>query len=134
MGVAIPADVQDRLKGTYFWHLATVGPDGRPQSTPVWAETDGTHVLINTAKGRRKEQNMRSTGRVALSSIDLQNPYAFVEIQGKIVDTIDGQPADDLIDDLAEKYLGQRPYPYRKPGEERVIFKVEPTAVVVWER
>jgi PPOX class probable F420-dependent enzyme len=134
MGVAIPDDVMERLKGTFFWHLATVGPNGGPQSTPVWADTDGGLVLINTAKGRAKERNMSQTGRVALSCVDLQNPYAFVEIQGKVVETVDGQPADDSIDDLAEKYLGQRPYPFRKPGEERILFKVEPTAVNVWER
>jgi PPOX class probable F420-dependent enzyme len=134
MGVAIPDDVMERLKGTFFWHLATVGADGAPQSTPVWAETDGSLVLINTAKGRAKERNMSQNGRVALSCVDLANPYAFVEIQGKVIESIDGQPADDSIDDLAEKYLGQRPYPFRKPGEERVLFKVEPTAITVWER
>jgi PPOX class probable F420-dependent enzyme len=134
MGVAIPDDVMERLKGKFFWHLATVGANGAPQSTPVWAETDGSLVLINTAKGRAKERNMSRNARVALSCVDLENPYAFVEIQGKVVESVDGQPADDSIDDLAEKYLGQRPYPFRKPGEERILFKVEPTAVVVWER
>jgi len=134
MGVAIPDEVLERLKGTFFWHLATVSSQGQPQSTPVWADTDGSHILINTAKGRAKERNMTQNGRVAVSCVDLGNPYAFVEIQGKVVDTVDGQAADDSIDDLAEKYLGQRPYPFRKPDEERVLFKVEPTAVVVWER
>ena len=134
MGVAIPDEVMERLKGTFFWHLATVSPGGAPQSTPIWADTDGSVILVNTAKGRAKERNMSQNGRVALSCVDLENPYAFVEIQGKVVDVVDGQPAEDSIDDLAEKYLGQRPYPFRKSGEERILFKVEPTAVVVWER
>ena len=93
--------------------------------------TDGTNVIVNTAMGRRKDVNMRRDGRVALSTIDLQNPYDWVEIRGKVVQFVEGQPAEDGIDDLGEKYLNQRPYPYRAPGEERVIFVVEPTAVIV---
>jgi PPOX class probable F420-dependent enzyme len=127
MGVAIPDNVKTWLDGKTFWHLVTLGPDGSPQSTPVWGATDGTHVLVNTAKGRAKDRNMRRDGRVALSAINPENPYEAVEIRGKIVDVVDGQTAEDDIDDLAEKYLGQRPYPYRTPTEERVIFKVEPT-------
>jgi PPOX class probable F420-dependent enzyme len=134
MAVAIPEDVQAMLRDKNFWHLATIGPSGAPQTTPVWADTDGTHVIVNTAKGRAKDRNMRAEPRVALSAFDPANPYGFVEIQGKVVEIVDGQPAEDGIDDLAEKYLGQRPYPYRGPGEQRVIFKVEPTAINTWER
>ena len=77
---------------------------------------------------------MRAAPRVALSAFEPSNPYGFVEIQGKVVDIVPGQPAEDGIDDLAEKYLGERPYPYRKPDEQRVIFKIEPTAITTWER
>lgn len=134
MAVPIPDDVQAMLKGKLFWHLATVGPSGAPQSTPVWADTDGTHVIVNTALGRAKDRNMRATGRVALSTTDPSNPYGFVEIQGRVAEIVEGQPAEDGIDDLAEKYLGQRPYPYRASGEKRVIFKIEPTAIHTWSR
>ena len=134
MPIAIPEDVQTMLKDKNFWHLATVGPAGAPQSTPIWADTDGTHVIVNSALGRAKVRNMRADGRVALSSFDFSNPYGFVEIQGRVVDVIEGQPAEDGIDDLSEKYLGERPYPYRKPDEQRIIFKVEPTSIVTWER
>ncbi|MFN8188401.1 MAG: PPOX class F420-dependent oxidoreductase [Gaiellales bacterium] len=134
MAVEIPADVQAMLRDKNFWHLATVGPNGAPQTTPVWADTDGTHVIVNTAKGRAKDRNMRAEPRVALSAFDPSNPYGFVEIQGRIAAIVDGQPAEDGIDDLAEKYLGERPYPFRGPGEQRVIFKVEPTAVTTWQR
>jgi hypothetical protein len=72
---------------------------------------------------------MRRDGRVALSATNPENPYEAVEIRGKVVDIVDGQTAEDDIDDLAEKYLGQRPYPYRTPTEQRVIFKVEPTYI-----
>ncbi len=134
MGVPIPDDVQAMLKGKNFWHLATISPKGTPQSTPVWADTDGTHVIVNTAKGRAKDRNMRANPHVALSTFDFSNPYGFVEIQGKVAEIVDGQPAEDGIDDLSEKYTGQRPYPWRKPDEQRVIFKIEPTAIVTWER
>lgn len=134
MPIAIPEDVRAMLKDKNFWHLATVGPRGAPQSTPIWADTDGTHVIVNSALGRAKVRNMRADGRVALSSFDFSNPYGFVEIQGRVVDVIEGQPAEDGIDDLSEKYLGERPYPYRKPDEQRIIFKVEPTSIVTWER
>jgi PPOX class probable F420-dependent enzyme len=131
MGVSIPEAVQAKLKATNFWHFVTLNPDGSPQTTPVWADTDGAHVIVNTAKGRRKERNVRRDPHVALSAIDLQNPYEWVEIRGRVVEFVDGKPADDSIDDLAEKYIGQRPYPYRQPGEERVILKIEPGVVVV---
>ena len=134
MPVAIPDDVQAMLKAKTFWHLATIGPSGAPQSTPIWADTDGTNVIVNTALGRAKDRNMRADGRVALSAFDFSNPYGFVEIQGHVIEIIDGQPAEDGIDDLSEKYLGERPYPYRKPDERRVIFKVAPAAVNTWER
>ena len=129
MGVAIPEKVKSWLEGKTFWHLVTLGPDGMPQSTPVWGSTDGTHVVINTAKGRAKDRNMRGDARVALSATNPENPYEMVEIRGKVVEIVDGKPADDAIDDLAEKYLGQRPYPYRQPGEEREIVKIEPTYI-----
>jgi PPOX class probable F420-dependent enzyme len=129
MGVALPDDVQAWLRGKNFWHLVTLGPDGRPQTTPIWADTDGTHVIVNTAIGRAKDRNMRGNPNVALSATNPENPYEAREIRGKIVDIVEGQPAEDGIDDLAEKYLGQRPYPYRTETEKRVIFKVEPTYV-----
>jgi hypothetical protein len=77
---------------------------------------------------------MRRDGRVAMSSFELENPYAFVEIQGRVVDIVEGQPAEDGIDDFAEKYMGQRPYPLRKPGEQRVIYKIEPVAFSSYAR
>ncbi len=129
MGIALPADVQAKLKDKNFWHLATLKASGGPQSTPVWADTDGTHVIVNTVKGRAKDKHMRRDGRVALSSTLPDNPYSFVEIQGKVADIVEGQPAEDMIDDLAEKYMGTRPYPLRRPGQERVTYKIEPTGL-----
>lgn len=111
-----------------FAHVATVMPDGRPQSTPVWIDTDGEAVIFNTAKGRVKHRNIERNPAVAISFIDDANPYHMVEIRGdaELVD----KGADDHIDALAKKYLNEDRYPYRQPGEERVIVRVRPTAVI----
>ncbi len=123
---AIPDRFKDLLTTKpAFAHLATVMPDGQPQVTPVWIDFDGNHILVNSAKGRQKDKNMRREPRVALSIQDPENPYRYLEIRGRVVAvTEDG--ADQHIDKQAKKYLGQEKYPGRKPGEVRVLYKVEP--------
>jgi PPOX class probable F420-dependent enzyme len=111
-----------------FAHLATVMPDGSPQVTPVWFDYSGNKIRVNTARGRIKDRNMTQNAKVALSIIDPDNPYAHIAIRGKIARiTEDG--ADDHIDSLAQKYLGKPKYPFRRPGEVRVIYEIEPTSV-----
>ena len=111
-----------------FAHLATVGADGRPQVTPVWVDFDGAHVRFNTARGRVKERNLRRDPRVALAAQDPDNPYRYVQIQGRVAEmTEDG--ADAHIDALARKYIGQERYPWRRPGEVRVLVKIRPERV-----
>lgn len=108
-----------------FAHLATLMPDGQPQVTPVWCDFDGNYVRINSAKGRVKDRNMRRDPRVTLTIQDPDNPYRYLEVRGRVVEiTEDG--ADAHIDSLAKKYLGVDTYPYRQPGEDRVIYKIEP--------
>ncbi len=108
-----------------FANLATLMPDGSPQVTPVWCDYDGEHVRVNTAIGRQKDINMRRDPRVALSLLDPDNPYRYLEIRGRVAD-ITEKGADKHIDSLAKKYLGLDEYPYRRPGEKRVIFKIKP--------
>ena len=67
----LPDSVREAIEGKNFWHLATISENGAPQSTPVWADTDGTYVIVNTAKGRAKDRHMRSNPRVAMSSFEL---------------------------------------------------------------
>src|SRR5687767_8677854 len=104
---AIPEKFKDLLTTkTAFAHLSTVMPDGQPQVTPVWIDFDGTHILVNSAKGRQKDKNMRREPRVALSIQDPENPYRYLEIRGRVVDvTEDG--ADQHIDRMAKKYMGK---------------------------
>jgi len=108
-----------------FGALGTLMPDGRPQVTPVWCDFDGTHVLVNSAKGRRKDRNMRRDPRVSISVTDPDNPYRYLELRGRVIE-ITETGADDHINKMAKKYLNQDVYPYRQPGEVRVLYKIEP--------
>lgn len=124
----LPEKYRDLLDKKSFAHLATVGPDGSPQVTPVWVDYDGTHVRFNTAKGRVKVKNLERNPKVALSIQDPDNPYRYVQVRGRIADVTENG-ADAHIDALAKKYIGQDRYPYRKPGEVRVTYKVVPERV-----
>jgi PPOX class probable F420-dependent enzyme len=106
-----------------FLYLATLMSDGSPQVTPVWFNTDGEFILINTAKKRVKERNMRVRPQVALCIQDPTNPYRYLQIHGKVKElTTDG--ADEHIDALTLKYRGIPKYPSRQPGEQRVLYKI----------
>jgi PPOX class probable F420-dependent enzyme len=111
-----------------FANLATVGADGAPQITPVWFDWDGTRLRFNTVKGRVKDKNLRRSPKVALAIMDPDNPYRYLQIRGRVVDTTESG-ADAHIDSLAKKYMGVDKYPHRKPGEVRVIYKVAPDRV-----
>jgi PPOX class probable F420-dependent enzyme len=113
-----------------FVHLATIGTDGRPQVTPVWADFDGTHIRINTARGRVKDRNLKANPQVALSVQDPDNPYRYVQVRGRVAEMTE-QGADAHIDALAKKYLGKEEYPFRQPGEQRVKLAIEPETVRV---
>jgi PPOX class probable F420-dependent enzyme len=121
----IPDKYKDLFEKRAFGSLATLMPDGSPQVTPVWCDYDGTHVIVNTAKGRQKDKNMRRDSRVSLAVIDPDNPYRYLEVRGKIKEVTE-EGAEDHINKMAQKYLGMEKYPNLQPGEVRVIFKVEP--------
>ena len=120
----IPQKFHDLLQKKAFAQLATLMPDGTPQVTPVWFEYDGKNILINSAKGRTKDKNMRRDPRVGLDIIDPENPYRHLSLRGKVTE-IQEQGADQHIDHLAVKYTGAA-YSKRQPGEVRVIYKIEP--------
>ena len=121
----IPASHLDLFNKKAFAHLGTVMVDGKPQVTPVWVDYDGRHVIINTAEGRLKDKNMQRDGRIALSITDPDNPYRYLEVRGRVVERTHAG-ADAHIDAMAKKYLGQDKYPFRQPGEVRVLYKVMP--------
>ncbi len=125
----LPEQAQKLLEGKNFAFLATVNPDGSPQVTPTWVETDGMYILINTAIGRVKQRNTNRDPRVAVAIADQNNPYNMVTIRGRVVEQIPGPIADDHIDKLAKKYMGVDKYPRRLPTQKRVILKIEPERV-----
>lgn len=129
MAASIPKKYLDLLtKKAALAHLATTMKDGRPQVTPIWFSWDGEHVLLNSAAGRVKDRNMRDRPQVALSITDPDNDYRYVQIMGTIAE-ITEEGGDAHIDTLAKKYLGKDRYPWRQPGEVRVIYKVKPDRV-----
>ena len=110
-----------------FASLALTLADGSPQVTPIWFGWDGTHIILNTARGRVKDRVMKRGGQVALLIVDPADPYRYVQIRGRVVvETEEG--AYDTICDLRLKYRGDRDYP-KNLGEVRVTYKVLPDKV-----
>lgn len=121
----IPEDYKDLLASTALAHVATIGPDGEPQSNPVWFDWDGEHVKFSQTKTRQKYRNVKRDPRIALSIVDPENPYRYLEIRGEVV-RIEEDPELEFINALAKKYLGMDEYPYHQPGDERVVLYVKP--------
>ncbi len=112
-------------KGKNLASIATTMKDGSPQVSNTWIDSDGTHIIFNTAEGRLKTNNLRRDGRVAVAIVDSENPYRQVMIRGRVVENT-REGASENVDKLAQKYLGVDKYPYAEPGEVRVIFKILP--------
>jgi PPOX class probable F420-dependent enzyme len=108
--------------------VATVNQDGSPQVTPVWTHTQDGYVTFNPARGRAKERNMRREPRIGLSIASRDDPMEKVDLAGRVVEMIEGEEAEAQIDDLSEKYIGERPYPWRR-DEERIKVLIEPVRV-----
>ncbi len=128
MAATIPESFMDLFQKKAFAHLATLMPDGSPQVTPVWVDHDGTHVIINSARGRQKDRNMQRNAHVALAIADPDNPYRYLAIRG-IVDEITRQGADAHIDKMAKKYTGQDKYVRGSPDEVRLLYKIRPIKI-----
>ena len=116
----------DLLREPLFAQLVTIMSDGSPQVSPVWVDTDGENVLVNTALGRVKTDNIERDRRVAVAVFDPAAPYErVVNVRGTVVEVAtDG--AETHIDALAKKYLGVAEYPGRAnaPDDVRVILKI----------
>ena len=128
MNESVPDTHLDLLQGPIYVQLASYMKSGAIQVNPVWCSFDGSHVWVNSAKGRVKDRNMRANPNVTVLAADPENPYRWLEVRG-MVDEITEEGADEHIDDLADLYLKQRPYPFRQDGEVRVIYKILPQRV-----
>lgn len=126
----IPESHRDLLKDETraFAYVATVMSDCSPQVTKVWFNTDGEYILINSVKGRVKDQNMRERAQVALAIEDPRKDYRFLQVRGRVVDMTE-EGARQHIDTLAGKYTGVPEYKGMQPGMVRVIYKIQPESV-----
>jgi hypothetical protein len=137
MSQAIAASHLDLIEGPYVATLTTLNPQGAPENTVVWCSWDGQHVLVNTADGRRKPQNVRRDPRVALTVIDPKNPFRWLDVRGVVEEIVpDADYAN--IDAHARLYAGVDQYyggvaPAEARGtEERIIFKIRPERVLLF--
>jgi len=128
MAIKIPDQFLDLFRQPAFATLATIMPDGSPQATPVWCDFDGERVIVNSAKGRVKDRNMRRNPHVALAIVDPKNPYRYLEVRGKVTE-ITEEGASAHIDKMAKKYMNVDTYPFRAPDEVRVLYKIMPERI-----
>jgi PPOX class probable F420-dependent enzyme len=118
---ALSDKVRALLDARNFAHVATTLPDGSPHSVPVWIGVEGDHVVFFTQPGSRKARNLERDPRVAISAVDLENPYRSAQLRGRVVGTVEGEDALEIIDRIALKYTGV-PFPMRTG----IVFLVEP--------
>lgn len=124
MSVKIEGRAEQLLTAKNFCNVSTLRSDGTIHGVPVWVDVQDGVPVVNSAEGRAWVRNLERDPRVTLTVQNLENPYEYVEIRGRVAErTHDG--ADAHIDALAKKYLGQDSYPYRQPGEQRVLIRVD---------
>ena len=117
----LPDDVRPLFEARNVAHVATVMPNGAPHSVPVWMGLEGERLAFFTQPGSRKARNLRADPRVAISVVDAENPYRMGQVRGRVAETLEGDPALEVMDRLAVRYTGQ-PFPMRTG----VVFLVEP--------
>lgn len=121
----IPKGYRDLLETNALIHVATLGPDGEPQSNPVWFDWDGEHIKFSQTKTRQKYKNVGRDPRIAVSIVDPENPYRYLEVRGEVTE-IEEDPNMDFINAMAKKYLGMDEYPNHQPGDERIVLYLRP--------
>jgi PPOX class probable F420-dependent enzyme len=115
------------LENPFVGTITDLRPDGSPHTTVVWVDVDDGGVSFNTAYGRAKPRHIADDARVSLAVVDPRDPYRWISINGTATLVDDG--ADDQIDRLAKKYIGQETYPFRSAGERRVSVRITPTRI-----
>jgi PPOX class probable F420-dependent enzyme len=122
MPIPLPQSVKKLLQDKAYGHVVTYNDKGTAQLTMVWMDVDGDDVVFNTSEGRRKSQNLRRDPRIIVSVQDRNDPQAHAVFYGKARVTDGG--ADEHIDKLAKRFLGADKYPFRQPGEKRLIVRI----------
>ncbi|HTD57710.1 MAG TPA: PPOX class F420-dependent oxidoreductase [Solirubrobacteraceae bacterium] len=131
MSQAIEGRAEELLKAKNFCVVSTLRADGSVHAAPTWVDVQDGRPTLNTAEGRAWPRNLERDPRVTLTVQNMENPYEYVAIRGRVAErTTDG--ADAHIDALAMKYMGQESYPFRQPGEQRLIVRIDPEHVRVY--
>jgi PPOX class probable F420-dependent enzyme len=128
MSSKIEGRSEELLRAKNFCNVATLRQDGSVHGVPVWVDVKDGRPVVNTAEGRVWPNNLARDPRLTLTVQNLENPYEYVEIRGRVAESTH-EGADEHIDAMAKKYLGQDTYPYRRPGEVRLMITVEPQHV-----
>ncbi|MFF7212360.1 PPOX class F420-dependent oxidoreductase [Streptomyces sp. NPDC008238] len=124
----LPADLLDLLHRPSLCFLATAMPDGSPQLTQTWVDTDGEHVLVNSVRGHVKTRNIARDPRVAVAVSDPEDPSRYFQVRGRVREVVT-EGAEDHIEKLAHKYTGA-PYPwYGGRDQVRVLFVIEAESI-----
>ncbi len=121
----IPEAYADLLERPLLAHVATIGPDGEPQNNSVWFDMKDGMLRFSQTTGRQKYRNVQDEPRVALSIVDADNPYRYLEVRGT-VERIDPDPDNAFINSMAKKYINQDVYPWHQPGDTRVVVVIRP--------
>jgi PPOX class probable F420-dependent enzyme len=131
MSATVDGRGEELLKAKNFCNVATLRADGSVHAVPVWVDIEDGQPLLNSAEGRAWPRNLERDPRVTLTVQNIENPYEYVMIRGRVVErTHDG--ADEHINSLAKKYIDEDVYPFRQPGEQRVLIRVQPEYVHVY--
>jgi PPOX class probable F420-dependent enzyme len=126
MSDVIPASYADLLSTTALAHVATIGPSGEPQSSPVWFDWDGTFLRFAQISGhQQKVRNLQREPRIAISIVNPTNAYRYLEIRGR-VERIEPDPDWSFINAMAKKYLNQDHYPFGKPEDTWAVVVIRP--------
>ena len=126
--MTLDGDTIRLAKGKNLATVVTLMPDGQPQALLTWIDTDGEHLLVNTEPTRQRARNVARDPRITVLIHSGDDPWDWSEVRGRVVDTVDGQPARDHIDELSHKYMGTE---YRNPigPRGRIILKIAPDNV-----
>jgi PPOX class probable F420-dependent enzyme len=128
MSATIEGRAEELLKAKNFCNVASLRSDGTIHGVPVWVDVQDGRPVVNSAEGRSWVRNLERDPRVTLTVQNMENPYEYLEVRGRVAEqTREG--ADEHIDSLAKKYMDADSYPFRQPGEQRVIIRVEPEHV-----
>jgi PPOX class probable F420-dependent enzyme len=131
MSTTIEGRGAELLQAKNFANVSTLRSDGSVHAVPVWVDVQEGRPVLNTAEGRAWPRNLERDPRVTITVQNLENPYEYIMVRGRVSErTHEG--ADEHIDALAKKYLDRDSYPFRQPGEQRLIIRIEPNYVHVY--